>query len=346
MGAEALNISLNIEINFVLVKFVNKQFQAKLGKMIDDPNQEYRLRWNKDVSAELNLTDSFKELRSQSEFLDVSLGCSVNNGAGVRTIKAHKLILASYSSVFRDILKRQSSKQDSMVYLRGVSFVELESILDFMYNGEVNITKANLKSFLAVAEELQIKGLQLKQQNNNALNTAKRARYQEEHRSYSKEQNYETVDKYIKNENFERKKYVTQVERPMKLKREDLENGTAVYSGAAESSMTNGNYNNDDSDGEPIPEGQIGNVEDFIKNIDKHYIQGTHKRTLAVCRICRREMRRDRIRKHIQGVHKSYVNGEGTENHVEVNRNQYESYEIEGTDFTTPKEEPIEVDDS
>ena len=228
--------------------------------MVDDPNQEYRLRWNKEVSGELNLTDSFKELRNQSEFLDVSLGCSVNNGAGVRTMKAHKVILASYSSVFRDILKRQSSKQDSMVYLRGVSFVELQSILDFMYNGEVNITKGNLKSFLAVAEELQIKGLQLKQQNNNAINTAKRARYQEEHRSYSKEQNYETVEKYMKHENFERKRYVTQVERPMKLKREDLENGTTVYSGAAESSMTNDNYDNEDSDGEPIPEGQVGNV--------------------------------------------------------------------------------------
>ena len=46
-----------------------------------------------------------------------------------------------------------------MIYLRGVRTGDLESVLDFMYQGEVNVAQDNLNSFLAVAEDLQIKGL-------------------------------------------------------------------------------------------------------------------------------------------------------------------------------------------
>ena len=35
---------------------------------------------------------------------------------------------------------------------------DLESVLNFMYHGEVNIAQEQLNSFLAVAEELRVKG--------------------------------------------------------------------------------------------------------------------------------------------------------------------------------------------
>ena len=38
-------------------------------------------------------------------------------------------------------------------------FPELNSVLGFVYHGEANIAKANLSSFLALAEELEVKGL-------------------------------------------------------------------------------------------------------------------------------------------------------------------------------------------
>jgi hypothetical protein len=50
------------------------------------------------------------------------------------------------------------------IYLRGVSYNDLLSVLDFMYHGEVNVCQEDLNSFLAVAEELQIKGLTNKDQ--------------------------------------------------------------------------------------------------------------------------------------------------------------------------------------
>merc|ERR1711936_570824 len=52
----------------------------------------------------------------------------------------------------------------------GVSYSDLVSILDFIYNGEVNVAQEDLNSFLAVAEELQIKGLTNREGNNSSNN--------------------------------------------------------------------------------------------------------------------------------------------------------------------------------
>ena len=51
-----------------------------------------------------------------------------------------------------------------------VSFSDLESFLDFMYYGEVNIAQENLNSFLSVAEELQVKGLTQSSSNSSNSN--------------------------------------------------------------------------------------------------------------------------------------------------------------------------------
>ena len=46
-----------------------------------------------------------------------------------------------------------------MLVLRDVPFIDLYTILEFIYMGEVNISQADLQSFLKTAELLQIKGL-------------------------------------------------------------------------------------------------------------------------------------------------------------------------------------------
>merc|ERR1711963_1039359 len=53
-----------------------------------------------------------------------------------------------------------ASQQGSLVlYLKGVTYRDMESVLNFMYHGEVNVAQDDLNSFLAVAEELRVKGL-------------------------------------------------------------------------------------------------------------------------------------------------------------------------------------------
>ena len=43
--------------------------------------------------------------------------------------------------------------------MRGVKLDDLLAIVDFLYRGEANVVQENLDSFLAIAEELQLKGL-------------------------------------------------------------------------------------------------------------------------------------------------------------------------------------------
>lgn len=49
--------------------------------------------------------------------------------------------------------------------MRDVEFEHLQSLLEFMYAGEVNISQAELPTFLRTAEALQIRGLTDSQSN-------------------------------------------------------------------------------------------------------------------------------------------------------------------------------------
>ena len=46
-----------------------------------------------------------------------------------------------------------------LIFLRGISYHEIEAVLEFMYNGQTKVQQTELDAFLAAAEELKIKGL-------------------------------------------------------------------------------------------------------------------------------------------------------------------------------------------
>jgi len=127
------------------------------------------LRWN-DFAE--NVSGAFKELRSESDFFDVTLACT---DSGSRTLQAHKVILSACSNFFKSTFRQQTNANkhpNPYIYLRGVTYNDLNSILDFIYNGEVNVAQEELNSFLAVAEELQIKGLTNRDSNSSSTNNA------------------------------------------------------------------------------------------------------------------------------------------------------------------------------
>merc|ERR1711892_672421 len=99
-----------------------------------------------------NISDAFRGLREEKDFFDVTLACEDNQ------IEAHKVIVSACSPFFRNILRR-NPHQHPLIYLKGVKYQELLSVLNFMYLGEVNIAQDELNSFLAVAEDLRVKGL-------------------------------------------------------------------------------------------------------------------------------------------------------------------------------------------
>eukprot|EP00091_Calanus_sinicus_P023157 TRINITY_DN7693_c1_g1_i1.p1 TRINITY_DN7693_c1_g1~~TRINITY_DN7693_c1_g1_i1.p1 ORF type:complete len:113 (+),score=25.13 TRINITY_DN7693_c1_g1_i1:94-432(+) len=94
-------------------------------------------------------SDAIKHLKLDKDFLDVTLACEDG-----KQIKAHKVVLSSFSSVFQTILK-QNPHNHPLVYLAGINHLELEKILDFIYLGEAMVSKSALDSFMTVAEKLE-----------------------------------------------------------------------------------------------------------------------------------------------------------------------------------------------
>ena len=73
-------------------------------------------------------------------------------------MEAHKVVMASSSPFFEEILQK-SKHPHPMIYLRGFQSRDFASILDFLYFGEANVYQGDLDSFLAIAEEIKLKGL-------------------------------------------------------------------------------------------------------------------------------------------------------------------------------------------
>ena len=108
------------------------------------------LKWN---DFQENLNNAFGVLRNDEDFSDVTLACE--DGTQVET---HKVVLASSSPFFMDLLKRNKHPHP-LIYMKGVKADALVAIVDFLYYGEANVTQENLEPFLALAEELRLKGL-------------------------------------------------------------------------------------------------------------------------------------------------------------------------------------------
>ena len=113
-------------------------------------SQKLRLKWD-DFQENLNI--AFGSLREDNEFADVTLASEDG-----QQMDAHKVILAASSPFFQNLLK-MNKHPHPLIYMRGVKSENLLAVVDFLYRGEANVYQENLDSFLAIAEELQLKGL-------------------------------------------------------------------------------------------------------------------------------------------------------------------------------------------
>ena len=92
------------------------------------PSEMFCLKWN---DFQSNCTYAFRDLREDKDFLDVTLSC------GEEQIQAHKVIISACSPFFRDVL-RKNPHTHPLLYLKGVKFTHLQSLLTYMYRGEVH----------------------------------------------------------------------------------------------------------------------------------------------------------------------------------------------------------------
>ena len=132
------------EINQIIQQSTEKHHQAMTS------SEKLCLQWN---DFQENLNSAFRELRSDTDLSDVTL---VSEDGG--QVEAHKVVLASSSPFFANLLKRNKHPHP-LIFMRGVKEEVLLAIADFLYNGEANVSEENLESFLAIAEDLGLRGL-------------------------------------------------------------------------------------------------------------------------------------------------------------------------------------------
>nr|XP_053642436.1 protein tramtrack, beta isoform-like isoform X16 [Cherax quadricarinatus] len=119
---------------------------TRCGKMAEEL---LSLKWN---NHQAHFVDILTFLREQEIFVDATLAC------GGKLYAAHKFVLSTCSDYFKQMFTKNPSKHP-IVFMKDVTSRDLEALLDFMYNGEVNVPQSSLGSLIKTAEGLQIKGL-------------------------------------------------------------------------------------------------------------------------------------------------------------------------------------------
>ena len=112
--------------------------------------EKYSLSWH-DYSE--HLKSMMKEFMMNENFSDVTLVTDDKIH-----INANINILSTCSPVFRNILKKEKN-YNQILYLRGILFSEMESIMQFIYLGEATFFEERMDEFISVAKSLEIKEL-------------------------------------------------------------------------------------------------------------------------------------------------------------------------------------------
>ena len=115
--------------------------------------EKFCLKWN-DFNS--NVSKSFGFLRNEDFLHDVTLV-----GDDYKQISAHKFVLSTCSQYFKNIFKNQRIQpyQHPLICLSGISSGDLNNILDYIYEGEVQIYQVDLDRFLDIAQRLKLDGL-------------------------------------------------------------------------------------------------------------------------------------------------------------------------------------------
>ncbi|KAG6804128.1 sex determination protein fruitless-like [Apis mellifera caucasica] len=112
-------------------------------------SEQFSLKWN---NFSNNLTSGFLNHFTENDLVDVTLAVEG------QLLQAHKLVLSICSPYFKNIFK-ENPCQHPVIILKDMKYAEIESLLKFMYQGEININQEDLSTFLKVAQTLQIRGL-------------------------------------------------------------------------------------------------------------------------------------------------------------------------------------------
>ena len=106
-------------------------------------------------NGKLQKIQILKFFRQSNILADVTLVCDDQ-----RELKAHKVVLSSLSVVMENILTGHS-EENLRIYLTGIQYKHMESILEFIYSGETSLEKKDIHETNEIAKQLAFKEFQL-----------------------------------------------------------------------------------------------------------------------------------------------------------------------------------------
>ena len=110
--------------------------------------EKHTLTWH---TYSEHLQRTMREMMVTNNFTDVTLVTDDK-----KLFKAHRSILVACSPVLKDILQIQNQNNHPVIYLRGIEYSEIESIMQFIYLGETKVCKERMKELIKVAKNLEI----------------------------------------------------------------------------------------------------------------------------------------------------------------------------------------------
>jgi len=106
------------------------------------------MKWD---SFESHILASQRELYCTKQFSDVTLVSD-----DLVEFLAHKTVLASASPKLKTLLAMSPHQQSAFLYLKGIKHQDLESILQYIYLGETEISELEVQEFTEIAKDLGI----------------------------------------------------------------------------------------------------------------------------------------------------------------------------------------------
>ena len=113
-------------------------------------SEKFCLKWN---DFQSNVSNSFSLLRNEDYLHDVTIVSDDNE-----QIAAHKLVLSACSEYFKSIFKKNKHSHP-LLCLEGLSSQDVRNVMDYIYNGELQIFQEDLDRFLNIAQRFKLEGL-------------------------------------------------------------------------------------------------------------------------------------------------------------------------------------------
>ncbi|KAB7501642.1 Sex determination protein fruitless [Armadillidium nasatum] len=107
------------------------------------------LKWNNHSTAFIK---SISNIQIKERYCDATIACQG------RYFPVHRVVLSTCSDYFDEIFERIDCPHPYIIF-KDIEPREMELLLNYMYQGEVNVVQENLPTLIKAAEALKVKGL-------------------------------------------------------------------------------------------------------------------------------------------------------------------------------------------